>query len=121
MNTITTSCTYSNPVRYDGLAPTLPTHDFYFKNSVCDVSETATSSPSNTVLNAYNPTTTISSSTDIAIYGSMSAGEILISLFLFVIIWILLLKSMVAGLKNLKTKKRYLGYNGGDVEIRDDY
>jgi hypothetical protein len=121
MNTITTGCTYSNPVRYDGLAPTLPTHDFYFKNSVCTVSETATSTAGAVTFNGYNPTTTIASSSDIQIYGSISAGELLVSLFLFLLLWIKLIELIAGGLDKLKTKKKFLGYNGGDVEIRDDY
>lgn len=120
MNTITTNCTYSDPVRYDNTAPTLPTHSFSFKNSVCEISETATSTGSSIILNAYNPTTTIASSSDIKIYGSMSAGEIVISLLLFILIWIKLLEMLARGLSNIKTKKTFLSYSGGDVEIRDD-
>lgn len=116
--TVSTNCVYSDPVRYDGSTPTLPTHHFYFKNSVCTESDNATSTILSNV--GYNPTTTISSTTDIAIYGSMSAGEILIALFLFILIWIKLLSFIPAALDRVKTKRKFLGYNGGDVEVRDD-
>lgn len=69
----------------------------------------------------YNPTTTISTSSDITIYGSMSAGEVIISLILFLILWVKLVEYLIKGLSNFRTKKRFLGYHGGDVEIREDY
>jgi hypothetical protein len=124
MAQVTTECIYSQPVRYDNTVPTLPTHAFYFKKSVCNVSNNSTTTPTTTTnitLNSYNPTTTISSSSDIAIYGAISAGEIVISLFLFLIICFLLITKMISGLNMIKTKKQFLGYNGGDVEVRDDF
>jgi hypothetical protein len=69
----------------------------------------------------YSPTTTIATSTNIKIYGAFSAGEVLIALFLFLLIVIELSKTIIAqGLSNIKTKKKFLGYSGGDVEVRED-
>ena len=68
----------------------------------------------------YNPTTTIASSTSIQVYGSMTAGEVLIILLLFLIIVLKLTEYMAKALSIIKTKKRFLGYGGGDVEIRED-
>lgn len=118
MATITTNCTYSNPVRYDNTAPTLPTHAFYFRTSVC--TDDVATSTQNIVLNAYNPTTTIATSTDIKVYGSISAGELLISLFLFIAIFIKLMEYVARGLNKIVTKKKFLGYSNSDVEIRED-
>lgn len=116
--TETTNCNFSNPISYDNTAPTLKTHAFYFKTTVCTINDgLATSS---ITLNAYNPTTTIASSSNIAIYGSMSAGEVLIALFLFMLLWLKLMELVARGLSVLKTKKTFLGYSGGDVEIRED-
>lgn len=69
---------------------------------------------------SYEPKTTIASSTDIQVYGSLSAGEILISLLLFLMIVISVLKGTINMLERIKTKKTFLAYRGGDVEIRDD-
>lgn len=68
----------------------------------------------------YNPTTNISTSSDIQIYGSFSAGEILIAFLLICMIVLTLIKFIASALSNIKTKKTYLSYGGGDVEIRDD-
>ncbi len=117
----TENCTFSNPVRYDNTPPTLPTHVFEFRTKSCTFTSTGTTTgTTNITLNAYNPTTTIASSTDVKIYGSISAGELLISLFLFILIWIKLLSFIPRALSNINTKKKFLGYNGGDVEIRED-
>ena len=120
MNVITTNCIYSNPVRYDGSLPTLPTHAFYFENSVCTVSQTATSSGGgggDIILNAYNPTTTISSSSDIQIYGAMSAGEIMISFFLLIQIILIMTYFLIKSLSKIETQKEYIEYTNGDVPI----
>lgn len=68
----------------------------------------------------YNPPTEISTSSDVIIYGSMSAGEVLISFFLFIIIMVLATKTIAQGLSKVKTGKTFLQYNGGDVEMRND-
>jgi len=115
----TENCTFSNPIRYDGSTPTLPTHAFYFRNKTCTF--TGSSSVPTVTLNAFNPTTTISTSSNVTVYGFMSAGEVLIALFLFILIWIKLLSFIPAGLSRVKTKKTFLAYGKGDVELRDDY
>ncbi len=68
----------------------------------------------------YNPSTNIASSSDIKIYGSMTAGEVLISFLIFSLICVLLTRYMIQGLDKIKTKRKYLQYGGGDVEVRED-
>jgi len=51
---------------------------------------------------------------------TFSAGEVLISFFLFVMILISLARGVMEALDMVKTRKRVLAYSGGDVEIRDD-
>lgn len=68
----------------------------------------------------YNPSTNISSSSDIQVYGSFSAGEILIAFLLLCMIVLYMMRLLALALSTIKTKKRYLQYGGGDVEIRDD-
>jgi len=70
--------------------------------------------------NVYNPNTEISTSSDITIYGSFSAGEILIAFLLLCMIVLSLIKGIAGALSHIKTKKTYLSYSGGDVEVRDD-
>ncbi len=112
---MTENCIYGLPVMFDGNPPTLPTDIWNFSSSSC-MTAISTSSPSL----GFNPTTTISTSSDVVVYGYFSAGEVLICFFLLCII-ILELCSMIArGLNRIKTKKTYLGYQGGDVEVRDD-
>jgi hypothetical protein len=117
MTTYTETCSFSNPVRYDGTTPTLPTHSFFFKDRTC-TNDKATSSPID-IPQSYNPTTTINASSSIQIYGSMSAGEVLISLFLFIIIILLLFKMLISSLDRVKTKKKFLAYSNSEVEVKD--
>jgi len=62
----------------------------------------------------------IATTTDIVILPTYTAGEVLISFFLFVLILLQLLQMLLRALDRVKTKRKYLGYAGGDVEIRDD-
>jgi len=73
-----------------------------------------------TLAQGYNPPTSIATSTDVVVYGSLSAGEILIAFMLFAMITIYLTELLARALGFVKTKKKFLAYNGGDVEIRDD-
>jgi len=74
----------------------------------------------NYATSTYNSTTNIASSDDIQLYGSFTAGEIVISFFILCLIVISLARLLVLSLSNIKTKKTYLQYGGGDVEIRND-
>lgn len=71
-------------------------------------------------LQDYNPPIGINGTTSINVYGSFSAGEVLISFLLLCLILLALARSLAQALSNIKTKKKYLQYGGGDVEIRDD-
>lgn len=117
MATITKNCTYSNPVKYDGTVPTLPTHAFYFKNSVCTDDATTTQT---FTFEAYNPSSTIATTSDIKVYGSMSAGEVLIALFLFIIISIKMIELLARALDNIKTRKTFIRYTNNEAEISDN-
>lgn len=97
-----------------GMIPTNRNDNFQFASSTC-VTRYSTSSV------GYNPPTDFSSSSEISIYGSISAGEA-ITIFVLIGIFILItMNSLARALSAIKTKKRFLQYNGGDVEIRDDY
>lgn len=83
----TTTCEYSNPVGVDrdgNLIPVFGTNNFQFKNSLC--------------------TTINSNSTSSAIYNGFTAGEIVISLFLFWIFCFLIFSFIVKFIGFFKTK-----------------
>ena len=95
---------------------------FFFENSVCTTENNATTSPLSSSTVGFNPLIASSTATtsDIKIYNYMSSGEVLINLFLFVIILMMLTKYLLSALDRIKTKRTYLQYGGGDVEIRED-
>lgn len=68
----------------------------------------------------FAPTTSISSSTNIAVYGSMTAGEVLMIMLMFIMIVVEMVKLLARALDRVKTKKTFLAYGKGDVEIRED-
>jgi hypothetical protein len=105
------TCTYGKPIHYDGTTDFANDLEAWnFSSSTC----TYTTS-------MFAPTTTISSSTSIAIYGSMTAGEILMIMMMFVLIMIELLKMLVRTLDRVKTKKKFLGYSNSEVEIKEEF
>lgn len=103
------TCQFSNPVTYDGSLPSTKTESWQFNAETCIYNN-----------EVYAPTTTIASSTSIQLYASYTAGEVLMALMMFVLIVIELVKMLARALDKIKTKKRFLGYSGGDVEIRED-
>jgi hypothetical protein len=72
------------------------------------------------LLNGENGTTSVSTSTKIYMMPYFTAGEMIISLFLFVLCVMLIMQYIAKGLSIFNTKKRYMQYGGGDVEVRDD-
>jgi len=72
------------------------------------------------LLNGENGTTSVSTSTKVYIMPYFTAGEMMISLFLFVLCVMLVMQYIAKGLSVFNTKKRYMQYGGGDVEVRDD-
>lgn len=70
-------------------------------------------------IQAYNPTSTIATTTDIKIYGAMSAGEVLIATLLFCMIIFMVTATFIKALDRIKTKKKYIAYKHNEVEITD--
>jgi hypothetical protein len=110
---VTTDCVFSMPVNSDLVAPTNINQPFQFARSVCDVTESATT----TVFVAYNPNAGINSPADISVYGAFSAGEILIGFLLLLIVWIMVLYILIKALYQITTGKKYIEYSNGDVPI----
>ena len=78
-------CTYGDPVNAQGNTPTGSSTPFAFSTSTCNLAST-----------------TISTSTDIVLTPGISAGEFLISTLLFLLLIIMVLKSVVQALGPVK-------------------
>lgn len=79
-----------------------------------------TGSYSTTTQFGYNPTENIASSSDVKIYGAISAGELLITTLLIMALLLKLFELMARGLSGLEIKRRFLRYNGGDVPVDNE-
>lgn len=77
--------------------------------------ELSTSSAMSTV--GYNPSSDISSSSDVQIYGSISAGEFIISAFLLIFLVFKMMELIARGLSGITTNRQLMRYNGGDVPV----
>lgn len=85
-----------------------------------DYSYTSSSSQQIASSSTHLASTSIATSSDIVILTQFSAGEVLIAFLLFIQVLLQLLTMTLRALDRVKTKKSYLGYSGGDVEVRDD-
>jgi hypothetical protein len=103
------TCEFSEPRLYDGGIPTNAGQQWQFYKETCTYNSSM-----------YAPTTTIASSTDIQLYASFTAGEIFMSLLMFILIVIELVKMLACAFSSINTKKTFLAYSGGDVEVRKD-
>jgi len=103
------SCEFSTPRLFDGTIPTNPGQQWQFMNETCTYTNSI-----------YAPTTTIASSTDIQVYASFTAGEVLMALFMFIMIAIELFKMLTRSLDRIKTKRNYMGYTNSEVEIKEE-
>lgn len=68
----------------------------------------------------YNPNPYIASTSDVQIYGALSAGEILIAFILLLQVFIGGLYMLVKSLGAIKTHRKYIEYRNGDVPINND-
>jgi hypothetical protein len=95
--------------------------DFEFSAIECvttsDLINSTTTAPT---LGFFNPTTTISTSTDVQLYAFFTAGDLVISVLLLLVIALLVFRGMALSLSPIKVKRKFLQYGGGDVEIRED-
>jgi len=79
-----------------------------------------TSNFSTTTQYGYNPSNNIASSSDIQVFGSFSAGEIMIAFLLSMQIFLMLLTSLISSFNRIRTGKKYIEYSNGDVPISDN-
>ena len=109
MQPVKYTCIFSEPKLFDGSLPTNPGQQWQFNKEECTYNSSM-----------YAPATTTGTSTDIQLYASFTAGEVLTILMMFILIVIELCKMIARALSAVKTKKTFLGYSNSDVEIRTD-
>ena len=63
---------------------------------------------------------TIATTSDIIIVPTMTAGEVLIAWFLFLIVMLMLAQFVFKALDRVRIKRKVIGYSNGDVEVRED-
>lgn len=107
-------CSYANAVDID---PDPITFQYAFSSSTCAIEgnvELASSSSSTS-------SSEITSSSSIAVIGTMTAGDLMVSFLIFCAI-VLYLGNMIAqGLSGFNTKKKYINYSkGSEVEITEN-
>lgn len=82
------------------------------------MSEATTTVASSSV--GYNPPTDIASSSDVQFYGSISAGEFIISIFILIGLVLYLMNLLSQALSGIRTERKFMRYSGGDVPIDHD-
>ena len=108
-SSVSYTCTFSDPKRWDGSTPDNYGHQWQFNKETCTYNSSI-----------YAPTTTIASSTDIQVYGSFTAGELVMTFLMFMLIVIELGKIVANGLEKINTKRKFIRYRDADTEITDD-
>lgn len=103
------SCSFSDPQTYDGSLPSTKTESWQYNKETCTYNSSI-----------YAPTTTIASSTDIQVYGSFTAGELIMAFLMFCLIVIELGKIIANGLEKINTKRTFIRYRDADTEITND-
>lgn len=110
--TVQYNCTFSDPLRYDG---TIPSGNNKYQEQWQFYKESCTYNTG-----VYAPSTTIASSTDIQMYGSFTAGELVMSFLMLALIVIELGKIIAHGLSKINTKRIFIRYKDSDTEITHD-
>jgi len=106
-------CEFSDPLTFDGTIPDDKQDSWNFYKETCTYTSSTTG-------NVYAPPTEISSSTDIQVYGSFTAGELVMSFLMFALIVIELGKIIAHGLAKINTKRMFIRYRDADTEITND-
>jgi hypothetical protein len=123
------TCNFFNARNADGNPPQNLNQPWQFASSTCVFTypqeffaarATTSTTTQNVFITGYaNPATT-SATTSFGIYPYFSAGEIVLVFFALIFTFYIVAKSVISAIWNITTGKKYLQYNGGDVEIRHD-
>jgi len=68
----------------------------------------------------YSPTNNISTTSDVQVYGSISAGEAIIAIFLLIFLVLKIMEYLARGLSGIDLKRYSIKYNNGDVPIEKE-
>jgi len=79
-----------------------------------------TSDYSTTTQFGYNPDGNISTTSDVQVFGSISAGELIIASILLMGILFSAMASIARGLSGIKLNRKFIRYQGGDVPVDQD-
>lgn len=121
MNPVVTSsiCSFSNPRSADGSVPSTQNASFQFASSTC-IFTASTSTATGTVQTVKLATSTGATSTQFGLVPTVTGGDLVIIALLTLLLFQFLTTWIIYSFRSIRTKKRYMQYNGGDVEVRDD-
>lgn len=95
----------------------MPNVNFAFSRSEC-VTVSDFTIPT-TTFQGFAPTTTISTSSDVQIYGYMSAGEVLIASLLLMIIALTIFENIAKFISGIVVNRKVMKYEKANVPIDD--
>jgi len=75
---------------------------------------------STTTQYGYNPSSNIASTSDVQIFGAISAGDIILASLLLIGILFTAMSTIAKGLSGIKLKRKFIRYQGGDVPVDSD-
>lgn len=79
-----------------------------------------TSDYSTTTQFGYNPDGNIASSSEVQIFGAISAGELMICSILLMLVLFKGMELIARGLSGIQVKRKFIKYQSGDVQIDSD-
>jgi hypothetical protein len=121
--TASTTCNKSLPVDID---PSFLNADFEYQRENCVTQFFLNGSSTQKLPVTFDTPTTststpvIASSSDFYVDPVFTGGEIIIIFLMILMIPLIFIQLVANSLSGIKTKKTYIGYSGGDVEVRDD-
>lgn len=104
------TCKFTDPKRWDGTTPDNYGHQWQYAGETCTYNGSM-----------YSPGTTTATTSDIQLYASFTAGEVLMTALMFILIVIELFKMLTRALDKIKTKKKFIGYTNAEVEIKEEF
>lgn len=120
------TCEFNLPVDNMGDIPNNRNTPWQFSIETCTYTATTSLHFSNATTSTSTKTeiffseTEISTTSDVVHIPYISSGETMIIYLMIVLIVLQLLYFLATSLSRIQTKKKYLQYNGGDVEQRTD-
>lgn len=120
--TASSTCTHLNPVDID---PSILSSDFEYRDQRCTYELFLKSSTTTIPVSFQTPTTTstttVSTSSQFYVNPVFTGGDIIIIFFALIFLFFMITQAVIKSIDRIKTKKTYMGYTGGDVEIREDH